>query len=66
MIVKHFGCTAIHNKALYKCLIHSFTRTKKKKDSPFLNLQNQKCLFLIKKALFIVSDLHFLNIILHV
>ncbi len=24
MIVKHFGCTAIHNKALYKCLIHSF------------------------------------------
>ncbi len=25
MIVKHFGCTAIHNKALYKCIIHSFT-----------------------------------------
>ncbi len=24
MIVKRFGCTAIHNKALYKCLIHSF------------------------------------------
>ncbi len=24
MIVKHFGGTAIHNKALYKCLIHSF------------------------------------------
>ncbi len=24
MIVKHFGCTAIHNKALYKCIIHSF------------------------------------------
>ncbi len=22
MIVKHFGCTAIHNKALFKCLIH--------------------------------------------
>ncbi len=24
MIVKCFGCTAIHNKALYKCIIHSF------------------------------------------
>ncbi len=24
MIVKCFGCTAIHNKALYKCFIHSF------------------------------------------
>ncbi len=24
MIVKHFGCTAIHNKALYKCIFHSF------------------------------------------
>ncbi len=24
MIVKRFGCTTIHNKALYKCLIHSF------------------------------------------
>ncbi len=24
MIVKHFGCTTIHNKALYKCIIHSF------------------------------------------
>ncbi len=24
MIVKCFGCTKIHNKALYKCLIHSF------------------------------------------
>ncbi len=24
MIVKRFGCTAIHNKALYKCFIHSF------------------------------------------
>ncbi len=23
MIVKHFGYTAIHNKALYKCIIHS-------------------------------------------
>ncbi len=23
MIVKRFGCTTIHNKALYKCLIHS-------------------------------------------
>ncbi len=24
MIIKHFGCTAIHNEAQYKCLIHSF------------------------------------------
>ncbi len=24
MIVKHFGCTAINIKALYKCIIHSF------------------------------------------
>ncbi len=23
IIVKRFGCTAIHNKALYKCIIHS-------------------------------------------
>ncbi len=29
MIVKHFGCTAIHNKkALYKCFIHSFIQDK--------------------------------------
>ncbi len=26
MIVKRFGCMAIHNKALYKCIIHSFIR----------------------------------------
>ncbi len=24
IIVKRFGCTAIHNKVLYKCIIHSF------------------------------------------
>ncbi len=24
MIVKRFGCISIHNKALYKCFIHSF------------------------------------------
>ncbi len=24
MSVKHFGCTAIHNKTAYKCFIHSF------------------------------------------
>ncbi len=28
MIVKRFGCTAIHNKALYKCIIHSFVHSK--------------------------------------
>ncbi len=27
MIVKRFGCTTIHNKALYKCFIHSFIRS---------------------------------------
>ncbi len=27
MIVKHFGCTTIYNKALYKCIIHSFIKT---------------------------------------
>ncbi len=26
MIVKRFGCMTIHNKALYKCLIHAFKR----------------------------------------
>ncbi len=29
MIIKRFGCTAIHNKALYKCIIHSLIQTKK-------------------------------------
>ncbi len=24
VIVESFGCTAIHNKVLYKCIIHSF------------------------------------------
>ncbi len=28
MIVNRFGCTAIHNKALYKCIIHSHTHMK--------------------------------------
>ncbi len=27
MIVKRFGCTAIHNKVLYKCLFHSFIQS---------------------------------------
>ncbi len=27
MIVKRFGCTAIHNKALYMCTIHSNTES---------------------------------------
>ncbi len=29
MITKRFGCTTIHNKALYKCIIHSFNRMSK-------------------------------------
>ncbi len=28
MIVKRFGCMAIHNKALYKCIIHSFIHSR--------------------------------------
>ncbi len=31
MIVKCFGCTATHNKALYKCIIHSFIQVSKVK-----------------------------------
>ncbi len=27
MIVKCFGCTTIHNKALYKCIIHSLIQS---------------------------------------
>ncbi len=27
MIVKRFGCTAINNKALYECIIHSLIIT---------------------------------------
>ncbi len=27
MIIKRFGCTAIHNKVLYKCIIHSLPNT---------------------------------------
>lgn len=33
MIVKHFGCTAIHNKALYKCLVHSLIHSFKQNES---------------------------------
>ncbi len=29
MIEKRFGCTTIHNKALYKCIIHSYTYSNK-------------------------------------
>ncbi len=28
MVLKRFGCTTIHNKALYKCIIHSFFPSK--------------------------------------
>ncbi len=30
MIVKRFGCTTIHNKALYKCIIHSYERERER------------------------------------
>ncbi len=33
MIVKRFGCTAIHNKALYKCIIHSFIDSRKHREN---------------------------------
>ncbi len=28
-LLKRFGCTTIHNKVLYKCIIHSFINFKK-------------------------------------
>ncbi len=28
MIVKRFGCIAMHNKALYKCIIHNMHANK--------------------------------------
>ncbi len=34
MIVKRFGCMVIHNKALYKCIIHSYIYT----DAPDINM----------------------------
>ncbi len=37
MIVKRFGCTAVHNKALYKCFIHSMLHSFIKKARPFLS-----------------------------
>ncbi len=38
MIVKRFGCTTIHNKALYKCIIHSFIQyTPSKIETQYLN-----------------------------
>ncbi len=50
MIVKHFGCTAIHNKALYKCIIHSFIFRMQRYDSsstspkePMLHLSLSPC-----------------------
>ncbi len=36
MNVKHFGWTAIHNKALYKCIIHSFIQDFGKKSKVIL------------------------------
>ncbi len=32
MIVKRFGCTTIHNKALDKCLIHSFIHSYREEE----------------------------------
>ncbi len=39
MIVKRFGCTTIHNKALYKCIIHSFIQ----KSTPYLSVLCSSC-----------------------
>ncbi len=35
-IVKRFGCTAIHNKALYKCFIHFHQSLAREMNHPFL------------------------------
>ncbi len=49
MIVKHFECTAIHNKALYKCIIHSFIHAKRKLEADnsnqhrFIYTRSLKC-----------------------
>ncbi len=42
MIVKRFGCTAIHNKVLYKCIIHSFIQNWNESDllMPHINLMS--------------------------
>ncbi len=43
MIVKRFGCIAIHNKALYKCIIHSFIHSFILVSSPVLAGPSMVC-----------------------
>ncbi len=43
MIVKHFGCTAMHNKALYKCIIHSIHDETVNIGLLYLKYQNVMC-----------------------
>ncbi len=50
MIVKCFGCTTIHNKALYKCIIHSFIHCKQICLFP-LTLLNSVCLACLVKEI---------------
>ncbi len=59
MIVKRFGCTAIHNKALYKCIIHSFIHYRKmysftKADS-FPIPRMEVCVDRVKNATFVTK-----------
>ncbi len=54
MIVKRFGCIAIHNKALYKCFIHSFIHSFRLKDQTVLNF----ILFVIFTNCFVVTTQH--------
>ncbi len=49
MNVKRFGCTAIHNKALYKCIIHSFIQC--------------NTIFMLKFKQHVYSDLYILKYI---
>ncbi len=47
MIVKRFGCTTIHNKALYKSIIHSFIQTKAP-TKPAHDLEVNRCFMRLK------------------
>ncbi len=49
VIVKRFGCAAIHNKALYKYIIHSFIHSKKKNPNCKQNITEQYSLCIWKQ-----------------